>query len=54
MKKQALIRVQKPTPEQFLCIVSLIFDLFDPKINGFSRLVVKRFYVKFGDRCRGV
>ena len=30
-KKPALTRVHKPTPAVFLCLVTFIFDLLNPK-----------------------
>ena len=48
-KKQALTRVQNPTPA--LVFVPRNLDLWrlDPEINGFPKLTVEHFYVKFGD-----
>ena len=51
--KPALARMQKSTPALFLCLVTLTFDLFDPKINGFPGLMVDHVYVTFVDPCIG-
>jgi len=45
--------MQKSTPALFLCLVTLTFDLFDPKINGFPGLMVDHVYVTFVDPCIG-
>ena len=48
-KKPALTRVLRPTPAPILRLVTLTFDFFDRKINGFPVLIVEHLYVKFGD-----
>ena len=47
-KKPALTRVQKPTTAPFLVPRDLYRWPLDPKTNGFPRLMVEHFCVKFG------